>query len=229
MKAEERHRLAENDLVKGIRRLTSGPKRPPNILLLMIGLLAIVMIVYWYWSSTASNRVARAWRDYFQNKDNIDAPASLRTGPAGQAVILAQADKAYSLAFEALFSSPSQALKDFANVAQQYVDLSKQASNNDIQIRSLVGAARSYESAGKIEEAKQYYDSVLTKFGGQTDWKDHPLVKEAKEHKEKLATGTGSLAGLYASWQEKMSKVTSSEPTPPSLPTIPLPPELEKK
>ncbi len=232
MKAEERHRLAENELAKGLKRLTSGSRRPPNILLVMIGLLAVVMVVYWYWSSTASSRVAKAWQNYFQSRDGGDVSDALKKGPAGTAVQLTQADAAYSKAYDQLFTNPQQALKDFVEVAQQYAELSGQASNHDIQLRALVGAGRAYESAGKVEEARKYYDSAVTKFGGRDDWKNHPLVKEAREHKDKLASGDSGLANLYASWEAKMKQVTT-EPKPPTLPNfsdlnIPLPP-TEKK
>jgi tetratricopeptide (TPR) repeat protein len=233
MKAEERHRLAENELVRGLKKLKDAPKRPPSVLLLMVGLLAVVMVVYWYWSSTASNRLAKAWVSYYQNKDNADAPAAQKAGPAGQALSLNAADSAYNRAFNQLFLNPQQAIKDFTDAAQLYVELSKQANNHDIQLRALVGAGKSYESAGKIQEAVQFYDQAVTKFGAMNDWKDHPLVKEAREHKEKLAAGENSLAKLYAAWEEKMKQVTSTEPKPPTLPTpggltIPMPPEPPK-
>jgi tetratricopeptide (TPR) repeat protein len=170
---------------------------------------------------------------YYQNKDSAEAPASLKAGPAGQALTLSSADAAYNRAFNALFVNPQQSLKDFTDAAQQYADLSKQASNPTIQLRALVGAGKSYESAGKIQDAVQYYDSAVTKFGVMNEWKDHPLVKEAREHKDKLAAGDNSLAKLYASWEEKMKQVTTNEPKPPTLPSvgdlnIPIPPEPPK-
>lgn len=223
MKADERHRLAENELAKGLNRLRSASKRPPNILMVMIGLLAIVMVVYWYWSSTASSRVAKAWQTYFQTRDGGDVSEGLKKGPAGTAVQLTQSDAAYSRAYDQLFTNPQHALKDFVDVAQQYAELSNQASNNDIQLRALIGAGRAYENTANLDEAKKYYASIITKFGDRPEWKDHPLVKEARTRQDNLASANSGLANLYATWDAKMKQVTT-EPKPPSLPEIPLPP-----
>ena len=89
MKAEERHRLAENDLVKGLNQISTGIKRPSNMILLMVGLVVVLGIVYWYWSTTAANRVSRAWVQYFEQRDSLDnMSASSKSGPAGQAIQL---------------------------------------------------------------------------------------------------------------------------------------------
>lgn len=227
MKAEERHRLAENDLVKGLNRLATGTKRPSNMVLLMVVLIAVLGFVYWYWSGTAANRVSRAWAQYYDRKDSLeDAPANWKSGPAGQAVQLGIADKSFERGFSNLFLNPQQALRDFEQAAQQYEELSKSTSNSDIQIRSLIGAARSQENLGNADKAIAHYDVIISKFGSSNDWKEHPLVKDAKEHKSKLAAGENSLAGLYASWASRLKQVSTDGGVqkPPSFPNIPTPP-----
>jgi hypothetical protein len=228
MKAEERHRLAENDLSKGLNQLASGAKRPSSMILLMVGLVVVLGIVYWYWSNTAANRVSRAWVQYYERRDSLeDAPPNWKSGPAGQAVLLGAADKVYERGFNRLFLDPQQALKEFESAASQYEELSKTASNNDILLRALMGAARAQENLGNVTKAVAFYDNVLSKFGSSNEWKEHPLVKDAKSHKEKLtASGEETLANLYQSWASKLKQVTNTpgDLKPPELPSIPTPP-----
>ena len=230
MKAEERHQLAENDLSKALNTIATGNKRPSNMILLMLGLVVVLGVVYWYWSSTAANRVSRAWIQYFEQRDRLeDAPAQWKSGPAGQAVQLGAADQAFDRGFNKLFFMPESSLKDFEAAATQYEELSKVASNSDIQLRALVGAARANENLGNATKALAFYDSVLTKFGSNADWKDHPLVKDAREHKELLsASGEDSIAVLYQSWASKLKQVktdggSSGMPGLPNIPTYPVP------
>jgi len=227
MKAEERHRLAENDLVKGMNQLAGGSWRPSNMMLLMAGLVVLLGLVYWYWSTTAANRVSRAWIQYYEQRDRLDdAPASWKAGPAGQAVQLGSADKAFERGFTKLFVDPSAALKEFEAAASQYEELSKIATTTEIQLRSIIGAARSFENTGDSAKALTYYNQALDKFGSNNEWKDHPLLKDAREHKEKLsATGDDSLAALYQSWANKLKQVKNEGTSEkPSIPNIPLPP-----
>ncbi len=230
MKSEERHRLAENELVKGLNQIVTGAKRPPNLILFMVVLLVVVVGIYWYWSSTAANRLARSWMDFYQRRGSIeDAPASLKSGPAGQVVQLTQADAAFERGFNRLFSDPQSALKEFESAAKQYEELSKSANNADIQLRAMIGAGKSYESTGDVKNALAMYDAVLTKFANNKEWLEHPLVLEAKEYKAKLSTGESGLT-LYQSWADKLKQVSSSTDLKPPLPlTIPTPPEPEKK
>jgi hypothetical protein len=227
MKAEERHRLAENDLVKGLNQVTTGIKRPSNMILLMVGLVVVLGVVYWYWSSTAASRVSRAWTQYYERRDSLDdMNASAKSGPAGQAIQLGIADKSYERGFNRLFIDPQSALKDFEQAAKQYEDLSGIASNNDIQLRSLIGAARANENLGELTRAVGFYDKVIEKFAGSNDWKDHPLVKDAKERKTKLTSADSGMAQLYQSWAAKLKQVTTTPgiQTPPAFPSIPIPP-----
>ena len=228
MKAEERHRLAENDLVKGLNRLTSSAKRPSNMILFMIGLIVVLGIVYWYWSNTAANRVSRAWIQYYERRDSLeDVPESWRSGPAGHAVQLGIADKLFERGFTRLFLDPQLALKEFEQAAQQYENLSKVAGNSDIQLRALIGAARSYENLGNIDKALSFYDTALSRFGSNKDWKDHPLVKDAQSHKQQLTSTESSLATLYQSWASKLKQVSTTPglQKPPEFPgNIPTPP-----
>lgn len=228
MKAEERHRLQENDLVKGINTIATGTKRPSTMILLMVGLVVALGLVYWYWSTTAANRVSRSWVQYYEQRDRLeDTPANWKSGPAGQAIQLGAADTAFERGFTKLFIDPQQALKDFEAAATQYEDLSKIASNSDIQVRALVGAARAYENVGNTAKALELYDSLLTKYSANNDWKDHPLIKDAKEHQGKLtAKGDESMAELYQSWASKLKQVSNTTGTdkPPAFPNIPMPP-----
>jgi tetratricopeptide (TPR) repeat protein len=226
MKAEERHRLAENDLVKGMNQLASTGWRPSRMMLIMAGLVVVLGFVYWYWSTTAANRVSKAWVQYYEQRDRLeDAPASWKSGPAGQAVQLGIADKAFERGFSKLFLDPAAALKDFENAGKLYEDLSKSATTQEIQLRSIVGAARSYENTGDVTKALGFYDQALAKFSTD-EWKEHPLVKDAKEHKEKLsATGDASLAALYQTWSNKLRQVnTEGSGDKPAIPSIPMPP-----
>lgn len=227
MKAEERHRLAENDLVKGINQVASGSWRPSSMVLLMTGLVVLLGLVYWYWSTTAANRVSKAWIQYYEQRDRLDdAPASWKSGPAGQAVQLGTADKAFERGYTKLFIDPAAALKEFESAATQYEELSKTASTTEIQLRSLIGAARAYENTGNNTKAVALYDQALAKFGSNNEWKDHPLLKDAKDHKDKLsASGDDSLATLYQSWATKLKQVKNEGTTDkPSIPNIPMPP-----
>jgi tetratricopeptide (TPR) repeat protein len=229
MKADERHRLAENELVKGLNRIATGAKRPPNILLFMAGLLVVVVLVYWYWSTTAANRISQAWINYSNRRNNIeDVPDAMKSGPAGPAILLAQADATYDRAFGKLFSDPQSALKDFEQAARQYEDLSKQTGNSDIQLRALVGAGKAYESAGQVDQAKAAYQLALTKFEKSNEYAQHPLLGDAKDHLAKLSSGEAGVGNLYKSWAEKLKQVSTTEQKPPTLPTfptIPTPPE----
>lgn len=227
MKAEERHRLAENDLVKGLNRIGTGIRRPSTMILLMVGLVVVLGIVYWYWSTTAANRVSRAWTQYYERRDSLeDVPANWKSGPAGQAIQLGIADKAYERGFSRLFIDPQQALKEFEQAAQQYEELSKATSNSDIQLRSLIGAARANENLGELTKSVDYYSKVINKFATRNDWKDHPLVKDAVKRKEKLTATDNGLAQLYQSWAAKLKQVTTTPglQNPPQFPTIPIPP-----
>jgi tetratricopeptide (TPR) repeat protein len=230
MKADERHRLAENELVKGLNRLASGSKRPPNMVLFMVGLLVVVVLVYWYWSSTAASRVSQAWINFANKRNSIEeAPESLKSGPAGQAVLLAQADAAFDRGFSKLFSDPQGSLQDFDQAAQSYDALSKQTTNNDMQLRALVGMGKAYESAGKVDQATAAYQAALNKFEKSSEFAHHPLVLDAKQHLDKLTSGDAGLGVLYKTWAEKLKQVTTTpEQQPPAnltVPNIPIPPE----
>jgi hypothetical protein len=229
MKADERHRLAENELVKGLNRIATGAKRPPNIVLFMVGLLVVVVLVYWYWSTTAANRVSQAWVNFSNRRNTIeDVPDSMKSGPAGQAVLLGQADATYDRAFSKLFTDPQSGLKDFELAAKQYEDLSKQASNNDILLRAMVGAGKAYECAGQVDQAKTAYQTALAKFEKSNEYEKHPLIQDAKDHLAKLSSGESGLGSLYKTWAEKLKQVSTNEQKPPvlpSFPSIPTPPE----
>lgn len=228
MKAEERHRLAENDLSKGLTQLTTSVKRPSSMILFMLGLIVALGIVYWYWSSTAANRISRAWIQYYEQRDRLgDVPEQWKSGPAGHAIQLGAADQAFDRGFSQLFIDPQQALKEFDQAAQQYEALSKTASHPEIQLRAMIGAARASENLGDVTKAISFYDAAINKYGSNNEWKDHPLLKDARSHKEKLtATGDNSLSALYQSWATKLKQVSSSDTTlkPPQIPSIPLPP-----
>lgn len=231
MKAEERHRLAENDLVKGLNQVSTGIKRPSNMILLMVALVVVLGIVYWYWSSTAAGRVSRAWTQYYEKRNSLeDLNASAKSGPAGQAIQLGIADKSFDQGFNLLFVNPPSALKEFEQAAKQYEDVSAIASNTDIQLRALIGAARANENLGELTRAVSFYDKVIEKFGNSNEWKDHPLVKDAKERKTKLTTADSGMAQLYQSWAAKLKQVTTTPgiQTPPAFPNIPIPPVPDK-
>ncbi|HMO36208.1 MAG TPA: hypothetical protein PKA06_09205 [Gemmatales bacterium] len=226
MKAEERHRLAENDLVKGMNQLASSGWRPSKMMLLMTGLVVLLGLVYWYWSTTAANRVSKAWIQYYEQRHRLDeAPSSWKAGPAGQAVQLGAADKTFERGSNKLFVDPSAAIKEFESAALQYEELTKTASTPEIQMRAIMGAARSYENLGDVSKALSFYEQVLSRFAGD-EWKQHPLVKDAREHKEKLtASGDESLSALYQTWISKLQQVKTENSTEkPSIPSIPFPP-----
>lgn len=228
MKAEERHRLAENDLVKGLNQLTTSTKRPSYKLVVVIAAVVALGLIYWYWSTTAANRVSRSWVQYYEQRNRLEeTPANWKSGPAGQAIQLGTADAAFDRGFAKLFIEPQSALKEFETAATQYEELRKTASNNDIKVRALVGAARAYENTGNMGKATELYDVVLNQFGNDAEWKNHPLLKDAKDHKEKLAaTGDDSINALYQTWASKLKQVSTGTGSdkPPSFPNIPIPP-----
>ncbi|HQR06112.1 MAG TPA: hypothetical protein PLN21_04775 [Gemmatales bacterium] len=231
MKAEERHRLQENDLVKGLNQVTTGIKRPSNMILLMIGLVVVLGVVYWYWSGTAASRVSRAWTQYYEKRNSLeDLSVSAKSGPAGQAIQLGIADKSFDQGFNLLFINPQSALKEFEQAAKQYEDVSVIASNSDIQLRALIGAARANENLGELTRAVGFYDKVIEKFAGSNEWKDHPLVKDSKERKTKLTSADSGLAQLYQSWAAKLKQVTTTPgiQTPPPFLNVPTPPIPDK-
>lgn len=179
MKAEERHRLHENEL----HRLTEHARersRPffdqygTTLLLALAAVLVVIAAVVW-WTKSSTAGAAAGWQDLSaafrkpsQTAEDFANVAELYPGTAAAAWAKVNEGEAHlQSGIESLFSDKDGAVRDLkdAQAAFEAVLDSKQ-DDAQLRVRALYGLARSLEatSDGNLKPALDRYEEIVRQF-----------------------------------------------------------------
>jgi tetratricopeptide (TPR) repeat protein len=181
MKAEERHRLHENEL----RRLAEHARersRPffdrygTALLLGLAGVLLIAAIAIWWFRSGGSDD-SRAWSDLAAAFRNPDATAEdfadvAELHPGTKAAAWAkvhEAEARLDSGIQSLFSDKEGAARDLEDAQKAFETVLEQRdAGSELNARALYGLAKTLEagSKGDVEPALERYEQVVDQYPG---------------------------------------------------------------
>lgn len=216
MKAEHRKELHTNYLADRLGKMYQKAGTSNSAIWWGLVLLVALGVAYWWWTARSSRALTAAWTSYWNNRDSVQGAEELAAKQKGTPVEapaeLAQADNLYSDAYNMFFSMPAEARKKFTRASEVYEALAKATSNVDIAVRATLGAAKSQEWLGDLEQARQLYADVAAKYA------EHPLAAEARTRAEKLAAGADADVNFYDEWPKRLPDITHGNLKPPPLP-----------
>lgn len=178
MKSEQRHELQTNVLAD---RIGSGIEAARPVLPMVLGAIGLVVVGLLGWglySSSARNRTALAWTDYYFNLTSSTEPGTffdLQAGDADNFLDVADDFPASSVAKWAQLSAGGQFLEQgvetlyrnrvegekLLNQAVEAFGVAADASEPSLKLQAHYGLGRSFEALGKLSEAADAYEQVL--------------------------------------------------------------------
>jgi hypothetical protein len=217
MKAEERHRLHENEL----HRLTEHARertRPffdqygTTLLMALAGLLVVIAAVVWYYKSYNANRGA-GWGELAAALRKPNASAEdfanvVVNNPdtkAARWAKLLEAENYLSSGIESLYVDKDGAARDLGDARKAFEEvLNGKGAPPELTARALYGLARTLEatSDGDLKPAIEQYTRITE------EYPDTAYAKVAKERVEALKSPDAS--AFYA-WFSKQ-KPTPQDP-----------------
>ncbi len=179
MKAEERHRLHENEL----HRLTEHARersrpffeRYGTILLLGLAAVLVVIAAVVWWSKSSGAGSAAGWQDLSaafrkpsQTAEDFANVAELHSGTAAAAWAKVNEGEAHlQSGVESLFSDKDGAVRDLED-AQAAFEAALDSNQNDpqLRIRALYGLARTLEASsdGNLKPALDRYEEIVRQY-----------------------------------------------------------------
>ncbi|MGC1272173.1 MAG: tetratricopeptide repeat protein [Planctomycetaceae bacterium] len=181
MKAEERHRLQENDLHRFAEhaRERSRPFFDRFGVPLLLGLAAVLIVIaaYVWWSKRATadrgegwDALAAAFRAPDATAENFGAVADAY--PDSKAAVWArlyEGEARLGTAIESLFSAKEGAIRDLTDAQEAFEAVLNQPELDDeVKVRALYGLARSLEASsdGDLKPAIDRYEQIVKEFPG---------------------------------------------------------------
>lgn len=181
MKAEERHRLQENDLHRLAEhaRERSRPFFDRFGVPLLLGLAAVLIVIaaYVWWSKRAAadrgegwDALAAAFRAPDATAENFGAVADAY--PESKAAVWArlyEGEARLGTGIESLFSDKEGAVRDLTDAQEAFEDVLDQPKLDDeVKVRALYGLARSLEASsdGDLKPAIDRYEQIVKEFPG---------------------------------------------------------------
>ncbi len=164
MKSERRHELKHNELSDWLgEHLASYQPHATAILLGSVALFAAIIGSIWYFGGEDSAG-ARRWSRYFSavnQREPMKVLEKLASEKSGSKADLwahqALGDMQLSQGAAMLHTDRVEAQKLLQQAEASYKQVEK-ASDPMLRGRALLGLAKTYESLGKVEDARKYYE-----------------------------------------------------------------------
>jgi hypothetical protein len=216
MKTERRHELATNELADWLGDVIERIK-PYSTAITGTALACVVlMAAYFFWSRQSSAKVVESWGRYFAALDegNTGSAELLKnvadefaSTPAGQWSRLSLADSMLGTGVQELFDDRDAADESLKGAEAGYTSVIEHAPPDSLLTeRATFGLAETYESLGKVDDARKLYQTVQDRwpqgaFAGQAASRiadlDRDSTKEfydwfaAQHPKPKATSGVG--------------------------------------
>jgi predicted negative regulator of RcsB-dependent stress response len=214
MKSERRHELQTNDLAGWLGDVYQRIRPYLNAILGGGVLVVVVVVTYVWWSRQTTTQASESWQTVF-NAMNANDFATLEKlvdqnqgTPFAQWVTVAIADLNFNDGSRSLFIDKTEATAKLSKAVEQYNAVLKQTKTPMLLERATFGLARTLESQGKLEEARQAYQQV------QEKWPEGAYAKAAESRFADLA---------QVNTQEFYDKIKNFNPKAPVEPPGPPP------
>jgi hypothetical protein len=170
MKTERRHELATNELADWLGDVIERIK-PYSTAITGTALACVVlMAAYFFWSRQSTAKVVESWGRYFAALDegNAGSAESLKnvadefaSTPAGQWSRLSLADSMLGKGVQELFDDRDAAEESLKEAEAGYTSVIEHAPPDSLLTeRATFGLAETYESLGKVDDARKLYQTV---------------------------------------------------------------------
>lgn len=225
MKAEVRKQLETNSLNEGFTHFIQGGYKKPGALWVLLGVGVAVVALYWWLTSVLSARAADSWTKLYMNQAFIGSMADeLKNTSAGLATELLAADQDFDRAGMQMQLDAKNAEPSYQAAAEKYAAVAGKANGiPELHLRALVGAAKSNENLGKLEEAIRFYRQAV-EVAMKAKLNDHPLLLQSQASLASLDDANGGKA-FYNGWPTRLPKSAANRPmeapTPPPTPKLP--------
>lgn len=207
MKTQRRHELETNTLADWLGRVIAQVTPYRNYLGTAIVALLVVVLIGGYSLRRASAKRAEAWTELLtaaSPEDFAGVANRYSDSLAGSWAKLRAADGELRAGLQQLFSDRDNALVRLRAAQRLYDELTQQPLGMDfLDQRAAMGAAKSLEALGELEEAGAEYQGLLDRFPGS------PFAKEAKARLDDLKDP--EVVAFYE-WLE--SREPAEEPSP---------------
>lgn len=228
MKAAERKELHSNALKQIGQEIIHGGWKVPRLVWVLPLIVLVVGVGYWFWAGIAANRTTAVWAYFWAVRDGFDTSAEqqLKGTVAELAFKLDQADRQYNQGYERLATLPKLAVEDLKKAAENYEQISKNSGATPLMVlTALSGAAKSEESLGEVPRALFFYQAIIDRFAKESDWAEHPLVKEAQSVHAQLTQAGSERKAFDEKWLKDQVQMLSDPKRnqPPPNPNEPNP------
>lgn len=218
MKAGHRKELQTNILADKLGQFYTKARSSTNLILWVVGVVVVLGVAFWWWSSRAVSANSRAWEEYWTNRESLtgleNASDRLKGTSAERAAKLTEADRLYNDAYNTFFRSPAEARERFGQALKLYTELSDNPGNSaDLAVRGLLGTAKCHEWLGDAESARSTYQRIADKYD------THPLAENARERLSAL--DKGDTAAFYKDWPARLPEVVPGKPPAAPPPLVP--------
>jgi hypothetical protein len=190
MKAE-RKELERNLIVEKLREAYAGFRQGPSRgTLVWVGVIAVVLLVYaaWrYFSASSATVNSGRWKEldeavFPQQLEGLVDKADYKSTTPGR---VAQFKEARRLLRDGLTrlggSAHADAVEQVEKATEMYEGLAKETGPLPLlHQEALMGAARGNESLGKLDQARELYGQLASKYP------DTELGKDAQKQRERL-------------------------------------------
>ncbi|MBA3312162.1 MAG: hypothetical protein M3552_10555 [Planctomycetota bacterium] len=226
MKAEERHRLHENEL----QRLTEHARersRPfverygTTLLLALAAVLIVIAAVVWWWKSSGASREA-GWDELSAafrkpNATAVDFANVAELHPDTTAAAWAklyEGEAHLSSGIESVFTDKEGAVRDLTDARAAFeATLESEKAGPPVKVRALYGLGRTLEtlSDGDLQPALDQYERIVADYG------DTVYEKLAQERIDALKSSDAKSFYAWFSKQESAPKDPLSRPSDSGL------------
>jgi tetratricopeptide (TPR) repeat protein len=203
MKAEHRKELLTNSLAQTlehtVQRLKQGPSRNTVLVLALVGLI-VLLIVVWYWFSQSAREsdsarwvqwdsLAVPWQvdDFLKELKKNDTEDTTQ----GRLARFLEARRRLLEGVKDLGFNRSMALENLREASRLYAELADQTADRPLlQQEALDGAGKAFESLGEYDRAREFYRQLAEKYP------DSARGLSAKKQLERLADHAADLKDL---------------------------------
>ena len=171
MKSERRHELQTNFLADWVGHQVDSIKPYTRAIAGTIGAVIVIALVYSFVSHQQVVKAGLAWQSYLlalRERDQDDQAAALQKvardengTPAGVWALQTEADLDLDRGSRLLFTDREEALKTLERAEKNFEQVETLAQRDRLLLeRARFGLAQTHECLGKLEKAKQRYESV---------------------------------------------------------------------
>lgn len=197
MKAEERKALETNvladELGKAIQGLKKGPSRSVLVYVGLAALLLLSFVLFRYFQRSSTASISERWVKvdgliFSPQVDEFLKEADLKTSAQADAVAYRQARLKLTDGIRDLGNNLTEATKLILEATELYEKLVKSkvsAQSPLLHQEALWGAAKGKEALGEIEQAQEYYKTLVKEYPASA------MGKDAARQLERMETPQG--------------------------------------